>query len=221
MNIANWRTSVFGIVAIASAYISANPDSLNVILDPYIAKKVAGWAFLISGILAAVNAKDKQVSGNGTVDAPAKVAQSDGTSKIVAPAIVAFLAIGLIGCAAVADFLESPTNAKVISIASSVGGASLTHSLGSKVTPDQEAILQSAATAAIETTSTGAIWWFAEWLRSKQSTPSAAKAGVIAAGGVPLPVASAVPALVATGVPPDAANEAVAMTVQTVASKKP
>lgn len=138
------------------------------------------------------------------------------------PVITAFLIAGMFlsGCAGTADFLESPTNARILAIASNAGAASITSALGTKVTPNQQVIIQDAAGAAINTASTGAVWFFAEWLRTKQGTPQAAKAGIIAAGGVPVNVAKAVPALVATGVPPDVANEAIAMTAQAVAANR-
>ncbi len=136
------------------------------------------------------------------------------TYLVAALALVAF-----VGCATVADVLESQPTAAVISLASQAGAATLTNATGMSPTSAQTAILNTAASAAIKTTTTDAVWWFAEWLRSKQSTTSAAKTGVLATQ-VPVPIASSVTKLAATGIPADIANEAIAMTISAVAAQR-
>lgn len=66
MNIANWRTSVFGTLTLAAAFITQYPELLDSVLDPQLAKKIAAGAAVITGFIAFANSKDRQVSGNGT-----------------------------------------------------------------------------------------------------------------------------------------------------------
>lgn len=130
------------------------------------------------------------------------------------------LALAVAGCAGVADFLESPANDGVLDIASTVTAGFVSSQIGTKVTPEQNQIITDAAKAAIKTSSKGAVYWFAEWLRSLQSTKHDVNTNMIATQ-VTDPVIAAAPAkLNNTGVPADVANEAVALTLQTVAAHK-
>lgn len=97
MNFANWRTSVFGGIATLAAFLTQFPEALS-FLDPDTAKKAAAVAAMISGLIAFSQAKDRQVTGNGTVNAPMKVAQSDGTNKVLPVLLVLVLPVLLMGC---------------------------------------------------------------------------------------------------------------------------
>lgn len=144
-------------------------------------------------------------------------------------ACVVLAACGTTGGIAVANWLESPTNAKIIAAASQAGAASIMASTGSKLPPEAQAALTAAAAPVLNTAGTGIVWAIGEALRGKQGTPAAAKAGVLTAAittnaGAPSaiagPVARAVTALAASGVPASIANEAVAVVVQSVASQR-
>lgn len=76
---ANWRTSIFGSVTLLAAFLSQFPELLDSILDPVAAKKIASVCAVITGFITFVNTKDKQVSGNGTINAPLKIPANDGT----------------------------------------------------------------------------------------------------------------------------------------------
>lgn len=136
---------------------------------------------------------------------------------------------GTTGGIAVADFLQSPANAKIINIAASAGANALMASTGDKVTPEMRDALREAATAGVSGIGNGAVWAIGEALRTKQSTPDAAKAVPLATviasdSGAPStvarPVALAVRNLTSAGAPPDAANEAVAVAMQSVAAQR-
>lgn len=145
-----------------------------------------------------------------------------------------FAALLLAGCGTTAgigfaNFLESAANARIIAVASQAGAASIFASLGGNISPDAQAALSSAAAGVIDTAGTGVVWAIGEALRGKQGTSSAAKSGVLTAtltanAGAPAkiayPVAKAVTALTIEGIPADAANEAVAVTVQSVAHQR-
>ena len=75
----NWRTNLFGTLALLAAFITQYPDLLASILEPGHAKLVAAIAALVSGFFAFSNAKDRQVSGNGTFAAPTIV--NDGSAN--------------------------------------------------------------------------------------------------------------------------------------------
>lgn len=128
-----------------------------------------------------------------------------------------------------ANFLESPATANIISMAASIGAASLVASAGKKLDPTQQQALIAAASAAASGVGTGTVWAIGEALRTKQGTAGAASPAslapvIVSQAGAPiavsLPVATAVSALQATGVSSDKANEAVAVTVQAVAAQK-
>jgi hypothetical protein len=101
MNFANWRTSTFGAIATVAAFLTQFPELLSGFLDPAVAKKVAAVAAAVSAFIAFAQAKDRQVVGNGTINEPHKVAQSDGTNKVINPVAVALLLPALFfnGCA--------------------------------------------------------------------------------------------------------------------------
>lgn len=130
---------------------------------------------------------------------------------------------------AVADFLQSPANQKIINIAASAGANSLMANTGDKVSPEMRDALREAATAGISGIGNGTVWAIGEALRTKQATPDAAKAPALAltvasVSGAPStvarPIALAVRNLSGAGVSADAANEAVAVAVQSVAAQR-
>ena len=93
----NWRTNLFGTLALLAAFITQYPDLLASILDPGHAKLVAALAALVSGFLAFSNAKDRQISGNGTFAAPTIV--NDGSANGTFPLLLACgLALGTTAC---------------------------------------------------------------------------------------------------------------------------
>lgn len=151
-----------------------------------------------------------------------------GEGKPPIPPIALLLVVGclsLAGCAGFADFLESPTNQKILTIASNAAAASLTQSIGGKLDPAARDAIQAASGAAINGASSAAVFGLAELIRSKQATKDAATAKGIADAarnaGVPdlaLPVAKAVVAVGKTA-PPDQANEAVAASLDALAAK--
>jgi hypothetical protein len=106
---ANWSTTVTGLLVALSGFatfVAGFADKLGALGD-LIPAQDRSTILLISGIATAFATalhgtltKDASVSGNGTVNAPAKVAQSDGTNKVIAPLIVALLlpALFLSGC---------------------------------------------------------------------------------------------------------------------------
>lgn len=97
MTLANWRTTLFGTITLAAAFLTQYPDLLSALLDPATAKKVASVAALLSGFITFANAKDRQVSGNGTVDDPNRV-PGEGGRSITLPAILVFFACALSAC---------------------------------------------------------------------------------------------------------------------------
>ena len=97
----NWRTSLWGSLAAIAFYLKDNPGDLQAVLDPADAKRVIGLVGLFCGILTALNMKDRQVCGNGTLDDPHRVADSQtGTSRLLSLLIAGFLLVGTAaGCA--------------------------------------------------------------------------------------------------------------------------
>ena len=79
----NWRTSVCGSLTLASAFITQHPELVSPLLSADVAKWVFSIAALITGFVAFSNAKDRQISGNGAADDPARKVGSDGRSEIV------------------------------------------------------------------------------------------------------------------------------------------
>jgi len=73
MNIANWRTSVFGTLTLVAAFLTTFPELLSAVLDPALAKKISAGAALVTGFITFANSKDRQVSGNGTIANPTVV----------------------------------------------------------------------------------------------------------------------------------------------------
>lgn len=129
----------------------------------------------------------------------------------------------------VANFLESPTNAKILSAASQAGAAAIANSTGKGLTPEQNQALAAAVAPTLSGVGTGVVWAIGEALRSKQGTTDAAKAVPVSAAvsigsGAPAsvanPVAVAVSKLAELGIPANVANEAVAVAVQSVASAR-
>lgn len=64
----NWRTSFFGYITVIAAAIALNPTSIEFLPDDLEKniRGVAGLISIISGMIAARNTKDKDVTG-GTV----------------------------------------------------------------------------------------------------------------------------------------------------------
>ncbi len=66
----NWKTSLFGTIAAICAVITAAPDLVGNIFDGPIAHKVVAICALLSAITAAFQAKDKDVTGDGSTFSP-------------------------------------------------------------------------------------------------------------------------------------------------------
>lgn len=114
MNFANWRTTLWGSITAVAFFVTTNPDLIKGLIDDeHLTKRIFGIAGLITGFVTFLNAKDKQTSGNGTVQAPLKVDQGDGTSRTLPLSLVVALllpALSLSGCA----WLQDPvTEAKL------------------------------------------------------------------------------------------------------------
>jgi len=148
---------------------------------------------------------------------------------IASIACLSLCSCGTTGGIAVANFLESPANQKILDAASTAGAASIISSTGTKLTPEQQTALMAAGSAALDAGATGTVWAIGEALRTKQqkgvATPTGALTATItnqsgASTAAALPVAQAVNALTQSGVPANVANEAVARTVQAVAAQK-
>ena len=90
----NWRTSTFGTLTLLAAFVTQFPELLESLLDPTLAKKIAAACALITGFLTFSNAKDRQVSGNGTFAAPTIVndGSANGTFLLLIAAGVALTA---------------------------------------------------------------------------------------------------------------------------------
>jgi hypothetical protein len=102
----NWRTNLFGTLALLAAFITQYPDLLAAILEPGQAKLAAALAALVSGFFAFSNAKDRQVSGNGTFAAPTIV--NDGSPHGTFPLILAAgLALGASACSSLDRYERS------------------------------------------------------------------------------------------------------------------
>lgn len=101
MNLANWRTTIWGSLTLISAFITENPGLISAAIPEGQAKLIFSVAALVSGFITFANTKDRQVSGNGTPSNPTKVAQPDGSNKVVAPIIAALLlsSLAVTGCA--------------------------------------------------------------------------------------------------------------------------
>lgn len=97
--LANWRTTVWGGLCILAGFITQQPQVLDAIVEPAIAKKIAAWAFLITGLVTFAASKDAAVSGNGSVDDPARK-QAAGRSQILPLLLLAGLSLSLTACAA-------------------------------------------------------------------------------------------------------------------------
>lgn len=63
---ASWRTTIWGAVAVISAFVTQYPDLVSSVLNPGLAKMVFAIAALISGFITFAQTKDKNVTG-GTV----------------------------------------------------------------------------------------------------------------------------------------------------------
>lgn len=131
----------------------------------------------------------------------------------------------------VANFLESPANTAIVgSVVNGESAALIEQATGkSKLSPDEQSQLTAVASTAMSGVSTGVLWAIGEALRTKQGTIQSATASNLvpaivtqggASGAVAQPIAQAVQNLAASGIPPQTANEAVAIAVQSVAEAK-
>lgn len=67
----NWKTSLFGIIAVVCGVLVAAPELVGTLIgNDTITKKVLALCALVSGIYAATSAKDKNVTGNGSSSSP-------------------------------------------------------------------------------------------------------------------------------------------------------
>lgn len=100
MNIANWRTTIWGALSLVSAFVLQYPELIDGLVDAKTAKLIFSLSMLVSGFIAFANAKDRQVTGNGANTTPQRIAQPDGTNKTLYPAIALFavLTLALTGC---------------------------------------------------------------------------------------------------------------------------
>jgi hypothetical protein len=127
-----------------------------------------------------------------------------------------------------ANVLESPAMAAIVQFGVDAGVNSLIASAGSKIPASAEAPLSQAADAAANGVATSILYAAAQALRTQQSTPQSASPSTLAAvtqqagvsSAVAPVIASAVQQLAAKGVPADAANEAVAATLDATAAAK-
>ena len=166
---------------------------------------------------------------------------ANGTNAFIQPRTLAALALTtvvlwfaslyLTGCGtpvgiATANLLESPTNQAIINFAVDAGVNSLVASVGGKIPTQAQAPLTAAASSVVASVSSGVIYSIAQALRTKQGTTQAAiPASLTQAatyiGGAPADIAPAIATAVQTlagqGVPADAANEAVAATLDATA----
>jgi hypothetical protein len=108
--IINWKTTLPGALFVLALYLHSNPDALSGLVDPALAKQIAGWASLLTGFVTFATSKASNVSGNGTVSNPAKVANADGGNTIMAPMVAALLipALACQGCAQFTSFQNNP-----------------------------------------------------------------------------------------------------------------
>lgn len=101
MNLANWRSTVFGSITMLAAFVTQYPELLAALLDPAAVKKVSAFAGLVSGLIAFANAKDKQVTGNGTVYHPNQVADGKGgNTTLPLPLLAAGLGLAFVAALA-------------------------------------------------------------------------------------------------------------------------
>lgn len=81
---ANWKTSLFGTLAMASLFVVGNPDLISgVIGNTDLSKRIFSVAALISGYIAFSQAKDKNVTGgNQQQDANGKTAPETNLVRV-------------------------------------------------------------------------------------------------------------------------------------------
>jgi hypothetical protein len=95
----NWKTTLFGLFCMLSMYLALNPSTLSGWMPEPVAKTITSAAATIAGFIAFTQAKDKDVSGNGATNNPAKVALSDGSQKILPLILIGFFFFFSVGCA--------------------------------------------------------------------------------------------------------------------------
>jgi hypothetical protein len=83
--IINWKTTLPGGLFVLCLYLHSEPDALCGLVSASLAKQIAGWASVVTGLATFATSKANNVSGNGTVSNPAKIANGDGTNTIVSP----------------------------------------------------------------------------------------------------------------------------------------
>jgi hypothetical protein len=203
---ANGKTSIPGIIFVVCMFLTFNPGALNGLVPEDIAKKVTGWAALITGIYSFATSKANTVSGNGTIANPTKTAQPDGTQKTLLPAIIALLFIPtflagvlLASCANNPYATQSLTDAVAAALAYSQGNDGVS------------------ASYAIQGLSAG--------IRSLEGTSASGQPAAIAQQAIIAQVPELAPALTKAATQlqgatnQDAATEAIAQTVYSAAVK--
>ena len=80
---ANWPTTLWGGLFTFALFLALNPNALDNLIPIVWAQTIVRWAVLITGFVAFYRTKDKNVSGNGSLDDPTRKAGSDGRSEIV------------------------------------------------------------------------------------------------------------------------------------------
>ena len=91
---ASWRTSLFGFIAVASAFVVQNPDILSSIMGKHLSQRIFSIASLISGFVAFKYAKDKNVVGGNTQSTLSGAVADKGTASLVDATLVATVKSG-------------------------------------------------------------------------------------------------------------------------------
>lgn len=96
--LANWRTTILGSLTVLAAFITQYPELVSAVVEPTLAKKIGAWAALISGLVTFAVSKDAAVSGNGSVDDPARK-ETNGRTQYLSLALLGLLSLSLTACA--------------------------------------------------------------------------------------------------------------------------
>jgi hypothetical protein len=80
---ANWPTTLWGGLFTFALFLALNPNALDGLIPTDWARVLVRWAVLITGFVAFYRTKDKNVSGNGSLDDPTRKAGPNGRSEIV------------------------------------------------------------------------------------------------------------------------------------------
>lgn len=108
----NWRTTVSGLCTTGSGLLL-----VVLAFPPSVWQDYHVWIPLLLGTIAKTvkdcNTKDAAVTGNGTPNEPNKVAQSDGSNKVLAPTSVALLLLGAFFSFSVSGCANAPRPSSV------------------------------------------------------------------------------------------------------------